>query len=478
MTDDSPAPPAEAAAGTTLFLLHFLGGSARTWDAVADRLAGSVASHRIDLPGFGDAAHLDAQTVAEMADHVAALIRDAAPHRWVMAGHSMGAKIAAVVARRAESGEAGLEGLVGLVLVAGSPPSPEPMDEARRDTMLGWFSGDDAAKRDEASTFVDLNVGRSLDRKRHTEAVEDVIRMNRAAWQAWLMQGSREDWSAFVGTLSTPTLIAAGGEDGDLGPEAQRRLMMPHFEDARLVTLEGAGHLLPIERSGEIADLILAHVAQAGAADLEIPDPAYRALIRSDRVSARTRAILLDRGRRDDPARVPEVLSPEQFKVLRAVVDRILPRRRPMAIDLAARIDGGLARGEGDGWRFAALPPDAKAAAAGLGTLDALARDDHAAGFAELDAARADSLLRRIQSADIVPASDANLLSAAQMKLWFEDLLATAVRIYVSHPATLARMGYSGIANGGDGRRKQGFDETRADRPESWEPRGIAGRRL
>ncbi len=61
------------------------------------------------------------------------------------------------------------------------------------------------------------------------------------------------------------------------------------------------------------------------------------------------------------------------------------------------------------------------------------------------------------------------------MKLWFEDLRGDAVKIYVSHPATLARMGYSGIANGGDGERKQGFVLLAAGEREAWEPEARSG---
>ena len=43
--------------------------------------------------------------------------------------HSMGAKVGLAVAWRVEDREAGI---AGLVLLAGSPPSPEPMEEERR----------------------------------------------------------------------------------------------------------------------------------------------------------------------------------------------------------------------------------------------------------------------------------------------------------------------------------------------------------
>ena len=56
------------------------------------------------------------------------------------------------------------------------------------------------------------------------------------------------------------------------------------------------------------------------------------------------------------------------------------------------------------------------------------------------------------------------------MKLWFEDVRFAAVRLYVAHPATLARIGYSGIAYGGDGPRKSGFVDFGIGRREPWEP--------
>ncbi len=56
------------------------------------------------------------------------------------------------------------------------------------------------------------------------------------------------------------------------------------------------------------------------------------------------------------------------------------------------------------------------------------------------------------------------------MRLWFADLRSDAVRLYVAHPATLARMGYGGIAYGGDEARKPGFVRIGAGEREAWEP--------
>ena len=444
-----------------LVALHFLGGSKRAWDPVFQRLDGfwCVA---VDLPGLGDAAAVPGYAGAERADHVASVVRASGARRWALLGHSMGAKVAAVLARRAEDGESGLDGLTRLVLLAGSPPGPEPMQESQRQTMLGWFAGDPASDRTEAQGYVSQNVGSPLDAASNEAAVADVLRANRAAWAAWLDQGSREDWSARVGVLRPPALLVAGAEDGELCADAQRRHMAPHFANVRVVALAGAGHLLPLERPDDLARLI------ADAVPAPTPGAAYLAFIESSRVSGQTRETLLARAQPDDPAYQPTALTVDLLATLRAVLDRVLPQAGPVRIDLGARIDASLAAGQGDGWRFAGLPPDAEAYRAALRTLDAQ-------GFAALDGHRQDEALRLVAAARLpVPApAEPGLLDAEQMRLWFEDLRADAVRVYVGHPATLARIGYSGIGNGGDGPRLSGFTEVGAGMREAWEPEAL-----
>ena len=440
-----------------VFCLHFLGGSQRSWDEVARRLDSLAQIVALDLPGFGGAADASGATVAAMADSVAAEVRLAAPARWWIAGHSMGAKVAMVVARRAEDGEPGLTGLAGMVLLTGSPPGPEPMEDDRRQAMLGWFAGDAAESRRQAEIFIDGATGKSLDPALREGAVADVLRANPDAWRSWLDHGSREDWTAPIGILSTPAVIVAGADDAELGPAEQRRLLEQHFASARLVILPEAGHLLPMERPDEVSDLI-SEMLRGPA----IP-PTYRTLIGSGRVSEHTRELLLARCL-DDPAYQPLALAMAEFVTLRAMLSRVVPQKGP-AIDLAARIDAGLAVNGGDGWRFADLPPDPDAYRAGLRTLD---RAD-GLPFCKLPPSQQDALLHRAASGEL-GATGPGVLTPDQMKLWFEDVRADAVRSYVAHPATLARMGYSGIGYGGDGEPKSGFDKIGLDERETWEP--------
>ena len=213
----------------TYVFLHFLGGSARSWSAIEQRCGDDARCLSIDLPGFGAASAIPGSTVTEAVDLVVAGIRAQAPGQYTLVGHSMGAKIATVVARRAEDGEAGLEGLSGIVLLAGSPPSPEPMDEDKRQEMLGWFSG--VADQAEAESFIAANVSRTLPHDLHTAAVADVLRADPDRWRAWLTHGSREDWADRVGMLNTPALIVAGADDPHLGPDGQGAAHQAAFRD-------------------------------------------------------------------------------------------------------------------------------------------------------------------------------------------------------------------------------------------------------
>ena len=467
--------PFEPALGDvpTVFCLHYLGGSAREWARVAAVLERSRCV-ALDLPGFGDAATLPGYSVAEMAQGVVdAILANAPPKHWLLAGHSMGAKVAAAVARRASDGARGLQGLIGLVLVAGSPPSPEPISNAQRETMLGSFRGDAAANRADAERYVALNSV-ALDEATSEGAIGDALRANAAAWRAWFESGSKEDWSQHIGVLQLPTLIVAGAEDENLGPDAQRSLMAPHFANVRSIVLPGAKHLLPLERPAEVAHAIDEHAVFA----------MYRALIDTNRVSSKTRQILLERGKADDPHYVPTTMDAEAFATLRAVVARVVPQSGTAPIDLAARIDRLLAAGGGDGWRFAILPPDAEAFRVALRTLAELSQRRNGVAFAALDDATQDEILECVASGSLADGDDsrngaeggaarAGVLNGEQIRAWFEDVRAEATKAYVSHPQTLARIGYSGIANGGDGEPKSGFALLEPDEREAWEPRGV-----
>jgi len=231
-----------------LVLLHFYGGSRREWTETSLLLASEFRVVSIDTPGFGDAADVPGYSVEEMADTFAATLTELQLQRFVLVGHSMTGKVAAVLAKR------GVPGLEKLVLLTPSPVGPEPVAPGDRATMLAQAE----PTRADAENYVRTNSSLPLKPAIFERAVEDRLRANPAAWRAWMEHGTREDWSDRIGTMGLPTLVIAAGKDKSLGPEVQKQLTMPHFSNAQLEVVSGSGHLVPMEAPERLAELLSA----------------------------------------------------------------------------------------------------------------------------------------------------------------------------------------------------------------------------
>ena len=431
-------------------LMHFLGGSGREWDEVAARLSPQHKVLRIDLPGFGGSADVTGYSVAEMADAVDAAIVGAGVQRYILVGHSMGGKVAMVLARRAQDAKS--FALRGLVLVAPSPPGPEPMTEEKRGSMivlLGAHHDDDLER---ARSYITKNETRDLPKDVEDRAAHEVLRMNRTAWVAWLTHGSKEDWAERVGVLALPALVVAGDKDQSLGPKAQAAETLPHLGRGRMETLAGCSHLVPMERPAELAAWMLEFATKLDGPSAEVPRE-YVEFIASDRVSPRTREVV--EARLAGPQKVAGVFTKGQERTLRAVLERVIPQGS-FAIDIAGTIMERLSKGKGDGWRYGVLPEDVDAYRAQL--------DKLGSGFAELSVEDQDAALEKL-------AADEGSAEAR----WFEELRSDAVEAYVAHPATLARLGYSGIGVGGAKTPHRGFVTLGPNEREAWEPIAMRG---
>ncbi|MGN6325382.1 alpha/beta fold hydrolase [Pseudolysinimonas sp.] len=450
----------------TIFALPALGSGARSFEPLAAALAADADLVAIDLPGFGGRSAADGTTVDEMVALVLREIRRRQPHRWLLLGHSMGGKIASLVAARTLSGDAPLFGLAGVVLLAGSPPSPEPMDEDRRERMLSWTADGSRLNAAQIREFIDGNVGAPLPDDRDALMRELLAAADPEAWTAWLQRGSREDRSAETGVLDLPALVIAGGEDADLGEEAQRAVNGPVYPRARFATLDGAGHLLPLERPDEVAAAIRRWWAEEAGTAPALPAD-YARMLASSRVAPRTRAALARRAVADDLEATPRALDAAQLARLRVLADLLLPQPG-RAIDLAARVDARLAAGTGDGWRNDLLPADPEAYRAGLDVLR------------ELDGAD-DDRRRAIVAAAIagdgagVGAGVDAALSPEALRAWLEDVRVDLVQQWLAHPAAMAAIGYDGVASGGQRLRIQGFEILGLGRREAWEPAMTEG---
>jgi hypothetical protein len=284
-------------------------------------------------------------------------------------------------------------------------------------------------------------------------AASEVLRMNRTAWVAWVEHGTREDHRDEIAILQTPALLIAGGKDGSLGEDVQRSQTLPFLGNARMALVKKSGHLIPMEQPEELAGLLRGFIAALPPAHVSVP-PEYAQFLHGERVAPNTLAVLGNRMAGPQPSQ--GVLTAQQQRTLRAVLSRVVPQDPANAIDLAGYIMARLAAGKGDGWRFAVLPPDAQAY---RDALDQLAND----GFEKMDMEHQDKALTRL----------ATKKESVEAR-WFEDLRSDAVEAWMGHPATMARVGFSGPGVGGARTPYRGFVQLGLDSPEPWEPEPVA----
>ncbi|WP_439690108.1 alpha/beta fold hydrolase [Curtobacterium sp. SP.BCp] len=446
----------------TAFCLHALGSSSEEFALLHDRLEDTIDLVGIDLPGFGSSPASSGTTVEDMVERVERAIGRSGVTEWALVGHSMGGKVAAIVADRTVSGANGLFGLRGVVLLAASPRSPEPMGEDRRAAMLDWAAAGHITT-DHGGEFVDANTATTLPSDRLRSAVHDVERADPEAWRAWLERGSREDWSDDT-TNPVPALVLAGAEDGDLGPTAQQELVLPHWSNGTFAVVPGAAHLLPWEQPDDVADRIRAFWERHAANGPVVPEEHAR-VIASPRVSATTRGALAVRALADDPDADPLALSRAQLDTLRAVAAVVVPQTGERTVDVALRVDAQLADGVGDGWRPDGLPTDVEAYRAALDELGGAVSRGPVDGPVGGDVLAA--VLTAIDDGSYEPAGP---MTVAQLSAWAEDVAVDLAKQWLAHPATMAAIDYDGYANGGDGVRKQGFQLLGAGQREAWEP--------
>lgn len=224
-----------------LLFLHMFAGSGLGWAPVVQHLPGF---HCVtpDLRGFGAATPPGSgATLADWADEAAAL---AAPlGQFVLVGHSMGGKIATLLASRRPAG------LAGLVLVAPSPPTPEPIPD--RAGMLSGYHDPAAAAR----------TAQQISRHHDDPAVmrrlvEDSLRTSHPAWTWWIERGSCEDIAESAAAIDVPVLVVAAADDANLPPLLLRQEVVARIPGATLVTLPDSRHMVPLDAPGPLAQVI------------------------------------------------------------------------------------------------------------------------------------------------------------------------------------------------------------------------------
>lgn len=234
--------------GPALVLLHYWGGSARTWDAVVDRLPAGRGVVRYDQRGWGSSRRLPGPyDLDRLADDVLAVAEGLGLERYVLAGHSMGGKVSQLAAARRPSG------LAGIALVAPAPPRPAPMVTPEYQQVLA-HAYDSAESVGQALDHVLTAV--PLDPAVRDAVVRDSLAGDADARREWPLRGIAADVSAAVARIDVPVLVLAGENDQVEPPSVLREHLLPCLPAARFEVVAKSGHLLPLEAPDAVASAL------------------------------------------------------------------------------------------------------------------------------------------------------------------------------------------------------------------------------
>ena len=225
--------------GPRLVLLHGAGGSRLHWPAGLRQLVGATV-YTLDLPGHGRSEGQGCEAISCYADVVAAFLDAAGLDRVTVVGHSMGGAIAQTLAldhsRRVSA--------VGLIATgARLRVSPVILETIQQDferaveliTRYAWSPQADASLTD-------------LGRDALQDTGPDVLLND-------FLACDRFDVMDRLDEIQVPALVVSGTADR-LTPAKYARFLTERIPNTRLVTVDGAGHMVMLERPEVVTEAI------------------------------------------------------------------------------------------------------------------------------------------------------------------------------------------------------------------------------
>ena len=258
----------------TLLLLHFWGGSNRTWTPLVTHLADEVNTIAPSLRGWGESSkpsEPEVYRVGDYASDVSALIQHLETHEpdllspgLLLCGHSMGGKMAQVLPTKLENPEV----IKGVVLLAPAPSGRFALPDDMREQQIHGYDNFDSAKW--VIQNVLLGKPDNVDDEALVILANEVVKGAAEARAAWPSYGMAEDYGkAVVDGLAkfvqagqkSRVLVIVGELDRVETPENVEARVSGVFSNANAsverMVLEGIGHLSPVEAPQRIAQAII-----------------------------------------------------------------------------------------------------------------------------------------------------------------------------------------------------------------------------
>jgi len=229
----------------SLVFLHGIGGAARAWRGQIEYFSRNFRAVAWDMPGYGASAPLANVSIATLADALQDFLQGIGANTPTLIGHSIGGMIVQQwliqypAAARA------------VVLAQTSPAFGKADGDWQKsfiEARLGPLNrGETMASL--APALVKELVGDNPDTAGMDLARSCMACVPEASYRASMLALLGFDQRRALGGIKVPTLVLSGSKDKN-APASMMAKMAGYIPSATYVELEGAGHLVNLERPG------------------------------------------------------------------------------------------------------------------------------------------------------------------------------------------------------------------------------------
>jgi 3-oxoadipate enol-lactonase len=247
-------------ASPALVFLHGIGGAARAWRGQLAFFGDRYRTLAWDMPGYGGSAPLPAVSIETLADALRDFLQQTDAIRPILVGHSIGGMIVQQLM-------ANNPRLASAIVLAQTSPAFGKADGDWQKSFINARLGPldrGATMAALAPTLVEELVGDAPDPDGLELARACMAAVPEATYRATMRALLGFDQRHALNNIAVPTLVLSGSQDNN-APAAMMAKMASYIPSATYVDIEGAGHLLNLERpaafNAALDQFLGAHVA-------------------------------------------------------------------------------------------------------------------------------------------------------------------------------------------------------------------------
>jgi 3-oxoadipate enol-lactonase len=226
-----------------LVFLHGIGGAARAWRGQLDFFEDRYRVIAWDMPGYGGSTPLSTVSIAALADAFHDFLQQIGARKPILVGHSIGGMIVQQLLAKDSS-------IARAVVLAQTSPAFGKADGDWQKEFIAARLG----PLDRGATMISLApmlvrelVGDDPDPAGIDLARECMAAVPASTYRATMLALLGFDQRNALKNIAVPTLVLSGSKDKN-APAPMMAKMASYIPSASYVELEGAGHLVNLER--------------------------------------------------------------------------------------------------------------------------------------------------------------------------------------------------------------------------------------